>query len=106
MVAEGKLSASTLRMIKRWESAHANTVENFALFAAGVGLACTARVPSGILNGLMASYTLARVCYAIAYVGIESDTTSQVRGICWWWGNVSALSMIWLAGKRLQDVRA
>ena len=36
MVKEGKLSAKQLAMVKRWESAHANAVEGYTLFVAGV----------------------------------------------------------------------
>jgi uncharacterized MAPEG superfamily protein len=101
MVAEGKISQATLSMIKRWDAAHANAVENFPLFATGVLLACHAGVPTGMLNGLMASYTLARVAYGIAYIMIEKERLAILRSYCWWWGNISCLAMLVLAGKRL-----
>ena len=101
MVAEGKISSATLRMIKRWESAQANAIENFTLFTASVLLATYAGVPTGTLNGLMASYLLARIGYGIAYITIEKEIYSLTRSLCWWWGNLSCLAMLVLAGKRL-----
>ncbi|RFU27755.1 hypothetical protein B7463_g8576, partial [Scytalidium lignicola] len=101
MIADGKISRWTLNMLKRWESAHANAVENYTLFVAAVLLANHAGVPAGVINGLMASYTLARTLYAVAYICIDRDEFSQVRGLCWWWGNTSCMSLLWMAGKRL-----
>jgi uncharacterized MAPEG superfamily protein len=101
MIGEGKISAGTLAMIKRWEGAHANSMENYTLLVAASLLACHAGVPTGTINGLMFSYTLARVCYAIAYIRIEKESYSKVRGLCWWWGMFSCLTLLRQAGKRL-----
>lgn len=90
-----------LGVIKRWGSAHANAAENVPLFAAGVLLACHAGVPTGMLNGLVASYTLARAAYGIAYIMIEKESLATLRSYCWWWGNINCLTMLVLAGKRL-----
>lgn len=84
------------------EAAHANAVENYPLFVAGVLMCLHAKVPVGTLNDLMAGYTLARAAYAFAYVGIESDKYSRIRGYLWWTGNICCLTMIGMAGKRLQ----
>jgi uncharacterized MAPEG superfamily protein len=46
------MSQSTLNMIKRWEAAHANAVENYPLFVAGMLLALHAKLPVGTLDGL------------------------------------------------------
>jgi len=40
MVREGKLSAEQLAMVKRWEGAHANAVEGYTFFVAGVVSFC------------------------------------------------------------------
>ncbi|KAH8805993.1 hypothetical protein F5884DRAFT_467646 [Xylogone sp. PMI_703] len=101
MVSEGKISQRTLGMLKRWESAHANAVENYTLFVASVLLANHAGVPTSFINGSMASYTVARIAYAIAYIVIDRPALSQLRGMCWWWGNTSCLILLWNAGKRL-----
>jgi uncharacterized MAPEG superfamily protein len=39
MIKEGKITRSRLQMIKRWESASANALENYPLFIGGVLLA-------------------------------------------------------------------
>jgi uncharacterized MAPEG superfamily protein len=89
-------------MIKRWESASANGFENYPLFIGGVLLALQAKVPAGTLNGLMAVYTLARFAYGCAYILIEKESYSGVRGYCWWTGNLSCLTMMVSVGRRLQ----
>ncbi|RDW91589.1 hypothetical protein BP5796_02754 [Coleophoma crateriformis] len=101
MVTEGKMTAATLRMIKRWEAAHANAVENFPLFFGSVLLALHAGVPVGKINGLAALYTLARCAYALAYINIETHAASYGRSVLWWVGNVSCLTLIKMAGSRL-----
>lgn len=89
-------------MIKRWGFAHANAIESYPFFTSAVLLGLHAKVETGTLNGIMALYTIARLAYAVAYVMIESDTTSQIRGLLWWVGNLCCLSMMWMAGKKLQ----
>jgi uncharacterized MAPEG superfamily protein len=89
-------------MIKRWGFAHANALESYPFFTSAVLLALHAKVETGTVNGLMALYTVARLGYAVAYVTIESDTISQIRGVIWWVGNLCCLSMMWMAGKKLQ----
>lgn len=101
MVSSGKISQKTLNMIKRWGFAHNNAIENYPLFMGGVLLGTVAGVETGKLNGLMALYTVARLGYAVAYVMIEGDVTSQVRGLLWWTGNICCLTMMGMAGRRL-----
>ncbi|KAH8781751.1 hypothetical protein F5882DRAFT_406101 [Hyaloscypha sp. PMI_1271] len=101
MVKEGKLDRKTLDRVKRWESAHANAVEGYSLFVGGVLLALHAGVPVQKLNGLMALYSLARVGYAASYILIENEGGSILRTLLWWTGNVSCISMMVMAGKRL-----
>ncbi|TVY13371.1 hypothetical protein LARI1_G008903, partial [Lachnellula arida] len=101
MVKEGKLSAKQLAMVKRWESAHANSVEGYTFFVAGVLLGLHAGVPSQTLNGLMAIYSLVRIGFGISYITIESEGNSWLRTLFWWAGNISCITMMVLAGKRL-----
>jgi uncharacterized MAPEG superfamily protein len=60
-----------------------------------------AGVDNGKMNGLMALYTVARFGYAVAYITIEGDVTSQIRGLLWWTGNICCLTMMGLAGRKL-----
>lgn len=100
-VREGKISQKTLNMLKRNESAHANAVENYTLLVAGVGLATVAGVDKVVVNRAVTVYTLARLAYAVVYVSVERPLLSQLRGVCWWIGNVSCLTLLWKAGKLL-----
>lgn len=101
MVREGKISQKTLNMIKRWGFAHNNAIENYPLFLGGVLIGIVAGVDRGSMNGLMMLYTAARLGYAVAYVVIEGDLTAQIRGLLWWAGNICFLTMMGLAGKKL-----
>ncbi|KAL1847015.1 hypothetical protein Plec18167_003020 [Paecilomyces lecythidis] len=100
-VREGKISQKTLDMLKRNESAHANSVENYTLLVAGVSLATFAGVDRVVVNRAVAMYTIARIAYAIVYITIDRPRLSQLRGICWWTGNLSCLTLLWKAGKLL-----
>lgn len=100
MVSEGKLSRRSLDMIKRWEGAHANGMENYTLLVAGVLLALHAGVDTVVLNDLMALYSVLRVGYLVSYLGIEKEELSLVRTLFWWSGNACCISMLVLAGKR------
>ncbi|PMD41899.1 hypothetical protein L207DRAFT_333389 [Hyaloscypha variabilis F] len=101
LVREGKLDRKTLERVKRWESAHGNTVEGYSLFIGGVLLALHAGVSTQKLNGLMILYTLARVAYAASYILIEDERASFLRSVLWWTGNTSCISMMVMAGKRM-----
>jgi len=52
-----------------------------------------------MLNGLMAGYTLAKVEYAFAYVGIESEEYSRIGGYLWWTGEYLLFNNDWHGGK-------
>jgi uncharacterized MAPEG superfamily protein len=101
MVSEGKLSQRSLDLVKRWEGAHANAIEGFTLFVAGVLLALHAGVDPARLNGLMAAYTALRLGYLISYLAIEMEGLSVIRTICWWGGNACCLTMLVFAGKKM-----
>lgn len=88
-------------MLKRWEAAHANSMENYPFFAASVLLALHAGVEVGRLNGCMALFTVARLAYAACYICIENENWMRVRGYCFWVGNAACMTLVWEAGKRL-----
>ncbi|KAI9929528.1 hypothetical protein ASPWEDRAFT_111674 [Aspergillus wentii DTO 134E9] len=96
-VREGKITRKQLDMLKRNEAAHANAVENFTLLVAGVLFATVAGVTAEMINISSCAYTVARVLYAIAYIGIEDSRWSQLRGVTWWAGNLCCLAMLWKA---------
>ncbi|KAL4989989.1 hypothetical protein BDW68DRAFT_175351 [Aspergillus falconensis] len=101
-VQSGKISQKTLDMIKRNESAHANAVENYALLVGAVAMASVAGVERVSINRAVVGYTLARIAYAIVYVTVDSPKWSQLRGVCWWAGNLCCLSLLrkaaWVLG--------
>ncbi|OQE11568.1 hypothetical protein PENVUL_c002G04035 [Penicillium vulpinum] len=100
-VHEGKITRRQLDMLKRNESAHANAVENFPLLVAGVLFASMAGVPAKKINAAALSYTIARIVYGAVYILVDHPTWSQVRGLVWWWGNLSSFFLLWKAGELL-----
>ncbi|KAL4733927.1 hypothetical protein BDV11DRAFT_199236 [Aspergillus similis] len=93
-VQSGKISQKTLDMIKRNESAHANAVENYALLVGAVAMATVAGVERVSINRAVVLYTLARVAYAVVYITIDTPKLSQLRGVCWWVGNLCCLNLL------------
>ncbi|KFY04406.1 hypothetical protein O988_00806 [Pseudogymnoascus sp. VKM F-3808] len=100
-VRNGKITAAQLRMLRRNESAHANAVENFTLLVASILFASHAGVEAATINRAALSYTVARFCYAAAYILIEHRQWSQLRGVSWHWGNLSCIFLLWKAGQKL-----
>ncbi|CAG7984903.1 unnamed protein product [Penicillium olsonii] len=100
-VREGKLTRKQLDMLKRNESAHANSVENFPLLVAAVLFASHAAVPAQKINAASFSYTIARIGYGAVYILVDHPKWSHLRGLMWWWGNVSCLYLLWKAGQLL-----
>ena len=100
-VREGKLTRKQLDMLKRNESAHANSVENFPLLIAAVLFASHAAVPAQNINAASLSYTIARIGYGVVYILVDHPKWSHLRGLMWWWGNVSCLYLLWKAGQLL-----
>jgi uncharacterized MAPEG superfamily protein len=100
-VREGKLTRKQLDQLKRIESAHANSVENYALLVGSVLFASHAGVPTQTINAAGLSYTLARICYAVIYILVDHPKWSQLRGMTWWWGNLSCFALLYHAGKSL-----
>ena len=54
-----------------------------------------------MLNGLMAVYTAARVCYSLAYLLIETERLSYVRSFMFWVGNLTCVRIMVLAGRKM-----
>lgn len=100
-IRDGKITRKQLDMLKRNEAAHANSVENFSLFVASILFASHAGVNVQTINAAGLSYTIARICYGFVYILIDHPTWSQLRGLVWWWGNLSCLYLLWEAGRKL-----
>ncbi|KAI9038207.1 MAPEG family protein [Aspergillus affinis] len=94
-VSSGKITQKQLDRLHRNEAAHANAVENYTLLVGAVSMASWAGVESTIINRSVAVYTLARLAHAAVYIGIDRSGWSQLRGICWWIGNLSCLGLLW-----------
>ncbi|KAH9986167.1 hypothetical protein F4779DRAFT_632445 [Xylariaceae sp. FL0662B] len=102
-VKSGQITEKQLGMLKRNEGAHANSVENYALFVGAMGLATFARVKPEAVNLAGLVYTVARIAYGISYILIEDDLWAVSRGVFWWVGNGSCLWLLWKAGKLLAN---
>ncbi|KKK14402.1 hypothetical protein P175DRAFT_0500478 [Aspergillus ochraceoroseus IBT 24754] len=100
-VREGKLTQAQLAMLRRNEAAHANAVENFALLVAAISLATFSGVPRTTINRAALTYTFARVSYGFIYIFVDRPLLSQLRGVTWWIGNLSCLTLLWKAGNLL-----
>lgn len=100
-VASSKITQRQLEMMRRTESASANSVENFTLFVAATGFATFSGVDRHLINRAGLVYTLARIVYGTVYVLVDHPLWSQIRGITWWIGNGSCLYLLWKASKVL-----
>ncbi|KAJ5660727.1 uncharacterized protein N7484_000099 [Penicillium longicatenatum] len=100
-VKAGKLDRRTLNKLKRREAAHANAVEGYSLFVAAILTAAYAGVPTESINTIGVWYTLSRVAYGLAYTYIESKSLSYLRSVAWWSGNISCITGLVLAAKKL-----
>ncbi|KAI0425593.1 hypothetical protein F5Y09DRAFT_95979 [Xylaria sp. FL1042] len=103
-VRSGKITQKQLEMLRRNESAHANSVENYTLFVAAMGFATFAGVEPHLINRAGLLYATARIVYGAVYVLIDHDIWSQIRGITWWTGNLSCLWLLYRAGAKLNSV--
>ncbi|CAI7573080.1 unnamed protein product [Penicillium manginii] len=100
-VQAGKISRSALNKLKRQEAAHANAVEGFPLFVAAILAALFAGVPTETINTIGVWYTASRLTYSWLYSHIESPGLSYLRSVAWWSGNISCITGLVLAGKKL-----
>ncbi|KAI1296004.1 hypothetical protein F5Y03DRAFT_371080 [Xylaria venustula] len=102
-VRSGKITQKQLAMLKRNESAHANSVENYTLFVAAMGFATFAGVEPHLINRAGLLYATARIAYGAVYILIDHDLWSQLRGITGWTGNLSCLWLLYRAGAKLNS---
>jgi uncharacterized MAPEG superfamily protein len=100
-VRSGKITQKQLDMLRRNESAHANSVENYALFGVAMGFATFAGVEPHLINRAGLLYTTVRLAYGAAYILIDHEVWSQIRGVTWWTGNLSCLWLLYRAGLKL-----
>ncbi|KAJ5106381.1 hypothetical protein N7456_003056 [Penicillium angulare] len=98
-IREEKLTRRQYDMLKRNEAAHANSVEGFSLFVAGLGIASVAGVSTRVINAAGLFYTVARLAYGVIYILVDHPKWSQLRGVAWWCGNMSCLYLLWEAQK-------
>ncbi|KAI1361141.1 hypothetical protein F5Y08DRAFT_28074 [Xylaria arbuscula] len=103
-VRSGKITQKQLAMLKRNESAHANSVENYTLFAVAMAFATFSGVEPHLINRAGLLYTTARIAYGAVYIFIDHDLWSQIRGITWWTGNLSCLWLLYRAGGKLNGL--
>ena len=100
-IRDGKMTRNQLDMLKRNEAAHANSVENYSLLVGSLLFASYAGVPSQTINAAGLSYTVARIIYGAVYIFVGTPKWSWTRGVVWWCGNLSCLTLLYQAGKRL-----
>ncbi|GAM89485.1 hypothetical protein ANO11243_075240 [Dothideomycetidae sp. 11243] len=98
-VRAGKLTEAEVDRIKRAEAAHANAVEHYPVFVAGMLAATLAGVRPGTVNACGTLYTLARSAYIVAYVRTTTEKLSYIRSALWWVGNVAVFWLVWSTGK-------
>ncbi|KAJ5937037.1 hypothetical protein N7466_003487 [Penicillium verhagenii] len=100
-VKAGKIDRRTLNKLKRREAAHANAVEGYTLFVAAILTALYAGLPAETINKIGVWYSLSRVAYSLCYTHIEDKSLSYLRSVTWWSGNISCITALVLAGKKL-----
>ena len=98
-VLEGRLAQSQLDMLRRNESAHANSMEHFPVFAAALILAKIAGLPAADMNYVGLTYTLIRVAFVANYLLSTTLLGASLRPVLWWTAHVACLKLIWKAGK-------
>lgn len=64
-------------------------------------LSVVAGVPNETINTIGVWYTVSRVAYSLCYSYIESAGPSYIRSVAWWSGNISCITGLVLAGKKL-----
>ncbi|KAJ5370085.1 uncharacterized protein N7496_006177 [Penicillium cataractarum] len=100
-VKSGKLSRSILNRLKREEAAHANAIEHFPVFVAATLIAVYAGVPNQTVNTFGVWYTVSRIAFSICYSYIETPALSYLRSAAWWSSNISCVTGLIAAAKKL-----
>lgn len=71
------------------------------MLTATVLLSVVAGVPNEQINTIGVWYTLSRVAFSLLYSYIESPSLSYLRSVAWWSGNISCITALVQAGKKL-----
>lgn len=98
-VLEGKITQAQLDMLKRNESAHANSMDHFPLFATALVLAKFANLPVVDINSAALLYTAVRLAFWGNYVLSTTMLGAALRPLLWWGSNIICFRLIWSAGK-------
>jgi uncharacterized MAPEG superfamily protein len=60
-----------------------------------------AKLPASTVNKFGAAYTLLRVMYVAAYLGIEAENFSILRSLIWWASNIVCLRTLAICGRAI-----
>lgn len=104
-VASGKISQKQLDMLKRVEGAHANSYEQYGFFASALIWAHISGLDMADVNASALVYTIARIAYVTVYTLVDRPLLSQLRGLCWWTGNIACLRLFWKGMKAINSSR-
>lgn len=100
-VKSGKITQKQLEMMRRNESAQANSIENYIVFVGALSFATFAGVERESVNRAALTYTVARITYGVVYILIDQEYWSLLRSAAWWVGNISCLWLLRRAGQKL-----
>lgn len=64
-------------------------------------LSVVAGVPNEQINTIGVWYTLSRVAFSLLYSYVETPSLSYLRSVAWWSGNISCITALVQAGKKL-----
>ncbi|KAM0813926.1 hypothetical protein AB5N19_13925 [Seiridium cardinale] len=103
-VKSGKITQKQLDMMRRNESAQANSIENYILFTSAMTVATFARVEPELVNRAGLVYTVARLAYGVSYILVDQQLWSLTRSVAWWVGNISCLWLLRRAGTKLNVI--
>ncbi|KAJ3496961.1 hypothetical protein NLG97_g2268 [Lecanicillium saksenae] len=87
-VLEGKITQDQLDMVKRNESAHANSMEHYPIFATALVLAQVAGLPARDINFAGFAYTAFRLAFWLNYMLSKRMGQAALRPVFWWGSNV------------------
>jgi uncharacterized MAPEG superfamily protein len=100
-VKSGKITQKQLEMMRRNESAQANSIENYVFFVGAMGFATFSGVEHELVNRAGLVYTAARIAYGLIYILVDQPFWSLLRSVAWWVGNISCLWLLRRAGGKL-----
>ncbi|KAK9423475.1 hypothetical protein SUNI508_13995 [Seiridium unicorne] len=91
-------------MMRRNESAQANSVEYYILFTSAMTVATFAGVEPELVNRAGLVYTVAPLAYGVSYILVDQQLWSLTRSVAWWVGNISCLWLLRRAGTKLNVI--